>query len=463
MPDISKLAVLYVEDEPELREHVGFALRLHIENIITAANGQEALEMIRVAKPDIVISDIRMPVMDGLELTAILRRKYPALPVLLCTAFTDTTYLLKAIELGVAAYIPKPIDTERLLAAVRQAALPILQQREIQRLKAGAIQACGIMTEADPAMQELAEQISQVADSEYAVVIRGESGTGKSTVAELLHSMSGRSRKPLLTLDCRSRSSEQLEEELFGRLTGRGRPTTGRDSGLLREIHGGTLVLDAPELLSLPLQARILGLLEKRTYLPTGSPEVVCCDLRVLTLTSVNLTQESAAGRFNQNLLLRLSDSVLPIPPLRERAETLPAYCRTLLAQAADELGRPCPVFSSEAMKLLQQERWPGNFRQLKQFIRRAAFRCNKLIEATDIKNLLDQPSAPPVKAPEDLPSYRLTDIEAWAIRRALNATDGKKMQAAELLGISYNAFKEKLKRYSNQQPFVVRVAIPEK
>lgn len=254
-----------------------------------------------------------------------------------------------------------------------------------------------------------------------------------------------------------------MEEELFGRLTGRGRPTAGRDSGLLREIHGGTLVLDAPELLSLPLQARILGLLEKRTYLPTGSPEVVCCDLRVLTLTSVNLTQEAAAGRFNQNLLLRLSDSVLTIPPLRERAETLPAYCRTLLAQAADELGRPCPVVSPEAMKLLQQEHWPGNFRQLKQFIRHAAFRCNKLIEATEIKNLLNQPSAPPVKAPEDLPSYRLTDIEAWAIRRALNATDGKKMQAAELLGISYNAFKEKLKRYSNQQPFVVRVAIPEK
>jgi len=447
MPDIANLALLYVEDEPELREHVGFALRLHIENVVTAANGQEALELIRAGRPDIVISDIKMPVMDGLELTATLRRKFPAMPVLLCTAFTDTAYLLKAIELGVAAYIPKPIDTESLLAAVRQAALPILQQREIQRLKTGAIQACGIMTEANPAMQELAEQITQVADSEYAVVIMGESGTGKSMVAELLHNMSDRSRKPLITLDCRSRSSEQIEEELFGRLIGRGRPTTSRDSGLLREIHGGTLILDAPELLSLPLQARILGLLEKRAYVPTGSSESVSCDLRVLTITAANLTQEAAAGRFNQSLLLRLSDSVLTIPPLRERTEALPAYCRTLLVQAADELGHPCPVLSPEAMKLLQQERWSGNFRQLKQFIRRAVFRCDDLIEATDIKNLLDLPSTPPAKGSEDLPSYR-RDLEAWAIHRALDATDGKKMQAAELLGISYNAFKEKIKRY---------------
>ena len=139
MRDISKLTILYVEDEPELRDHVAFALRLHIDTVTTAANGQEALELIRLNQPDIVISDIRMPVIDGLALTATLRQKYPAIPVILCTAFTDTDYLLKAIELGVAAYIPKPINTESLLAAIRQAALPILQRREIQRLKTEAL------------------------------------------------------------------------------------------------------------------------------------------------------------------------------------------------------------------------------------------------------------------------------------------------------------------------------------
>ena len=135
MLDISQLHILYVEDESELRDHVAFALRLHIVRVVTAVNGREAVELVQVSRPDIVISDIRMPVMDGLELASVLQQKYPAIPFILCTAFSDTDYLLKAIELGVAAYIPKPIDTMRLLAAIRQAALPILQQREIGRLK----------------------------------------------------------------------------------------------------------------------------------------------------------------------------------------------------------------------------------------------------------------------------------------------------------------------------------------
>ncbi len=227
MLDISGLSVLYVEDEPELREHVAYALRLHIDSVSTAANGKEALAIIRSNRPDVVISDIRMPVMDGLELAASLRKELPDLPLLFCTAFTDTDFLLKAIELGVSAYIPKPIDTERLLAAVRQAVLPLLQQREIARLKSESIKSCGILAGSGHAIMTLCEQISQVADSDYSVVLTGEAGTGKSAVAEWIHKMSWRKKKQLLSINCRSRSAEQLENELFGRLTARGRTPLG--------------------------------------------------------------------------------------------------------------------------------------------------------------------------------------------------------------------------------------------
>jgi len=448
MPDISKISILYVEDEPELRDHVTFALRLYIDNVVTAANGEEALDLIALNQPDIVVADIRMPLMDGLALTDTLRRKYPGIPVILCTAFTDTEYLLKAIELGVTAYIPKPIDTGRLLTAVRQAALPIIQKREIQRLKLEAIHSHGIITGDNPAMKTLVGQIAQLAESDYSVVVRGEAGTGKSRVAELLHRMSDRKARHLFTIDCRSRSAEQLEGELFGRMQGRGRPSTSRDSGMLSEIDGGTLLLDAPELLPLHLQERILDLLEKRTYIPTGSIEPVPCDLRMVALTSADLDKEVAEGRFSPNLLMRLSDAVLNLPPLRERREEIPAICRRFLAQAADDLGCVCPEISPEALTLLQAEPWPGNFRELKQFLRRAVFHAGDVIAADDVRS--NNAGVNNVEAKDLLPPQllKLTDLEEWAIRNAMQTTEGKKMQAAELLGISYNAFKDKLKRY---------------
>lgn len=454
MHDISNISVLYVEDEPELRDHVAFALRLHLDTVATAANGREALELIHMNRPDIVVSDIRMPVMDGLELTAALRQEYPDLPVLLCTAFTDTEYLLKAIELGVVAYIPKPIDTGRLLEAIRQAALPILQRMEIQGLKTEALRAGGLMIGDNPAMKTLGGQIAQLAESGYSVVVRGEAGTGKSAVAELLHGLSGRRRKRLLTVDCRSRSADQLEAELFGRMPGRGRPSASRDGGVLNEINGGTLLLDAPELLPLPLQERILALLEKRAYLPTGGSEPLPCDVRVIALTSVDLDTEVTEGRFSRNLLMRLSDAVLNLPPLRERRDDIPAFCSLFLAQAVDDLGRACPEMSPDALALLQTEAWPGNIRQLKQFIRRAVFHGGAVITANDVRASsiagVGTAGAKDAGAKDILPlqSFKLADLEQWAVQRAMIATGGKKMQAAELLGISYNAFKDKLKRY---------------
>ena len=446
MHDVSTLTILYAEDEPELRDHVAFALRLHIDSVETAANGKEALERISENRPDIVISDIRMPVMDGLELTTALRQKYPGIPVILCTAFTDTDYLLKAIELGVAAYIPKPIDTGRLLEAITQAALPILQRREIQRLKTEVLRSGGLMIGDNPAMKALGEQITQVADSNYSVVVCGESGTGKSAVAELLHGMSGRKTKRHLTVNCRSRSAEQLEMELFGRAPGRGRPATARDGGVLHEINGGTLLLDAPELLPLPLQERILSLLEKQSYLPSGGTETLPCDVRVVALTTADLGKEAAAGRFSTALWHRLSDVVLNLPPLRERTADIPAFCRTFLVQAADDLGCVCPELSPDALTLLQAESWPGNFRQLKQFIRRAVFHAGAVITAADLE--MHTVGAKNLFPRRDELSYKLTDLEQWAITRALHATTGKKMQASKLLGISYNAFKEKMKRF---------------
>ena len=355
MNDLAALSILYVEDEPELRDHVTYALKLHINTVATATNGKEALESVRLRRPDVVISDIRMPIMDGLELTAALRHEFPDLPVIICTAFTDTDYLLKAIELGVAAYVPKPIDTFRLLTNIKQAALPVLQHLEIARLKSEIIQARGLLIGTSHAMSKLGEQIAHVAASDYSVVVRGEAATGKNAIAELLYGMSKRKGKAFFTIDCRNRSSEQLEAELFGTAAGRGRPAVDRAGGVLRELDGGTIVFDAPELLSLPLQGRILHLLEEHSYIPTGAIEPFFCNVRAIAITTTDLEKESQAGRFRRELWLRLSDAVLTVPPLRERKDDLPRFCRAFLAQAAADLGRqlmavPGPVTSAQSV-----------------------------------------------------------------------------------------------------------------
>ena len=349
--------------------------------------------------------------------------------------------------MGVAAYIPKPIDTARLLEAIRQAAIPLLQLQEIKRLKFNSLHACGLFNGTNPVVKKIIDQILNAADSDYSVVVTGEKGTGKSSVAEMLHTMSDRKSRPLLTIDCRSRSSEQLDGELFGRMTGRGRPTSVRDCGTLHEITGGTLVLDAPEMLNFQIQERFLSLLEKGAYRPNGSTELLQCNVRAVVVTSVDLEKESIAGRFNHNLWLRLSDMVLNIPPLRERAEDIPAFCSSFLLQAADDLGRACPTLTSDALDLLQKDQWPGNFRQLKQIIRRIVFHSDSQITVEELKPLLKKSPAETVMVPDDLPSLRLTDLEQWAVQKALKVTGGKKMQAAELLGISYNSFKDKLRR----------------
>jgi DNA-binding NtrC family response regulator len=454
LPETSNLTILYVEDEPELREHVAFALTLHFENVLTAINGREALELFKINRPDVVISDIRMPIMDGLELTAELKRNFPDVPVILCTAFTDTAYLLRAIELGVAAYIPKPIDTARMLDAVNRAVLPILQRREIQRLKSEAIKTNGLLSGNSPAMLALREQITRAAESDYAVVVRGENGTGKGMVAELLHSMSRRKKKRLHTIECRSRSAEQLELDLFGRTPGRGRPSPHRDSGILKEINGGTLALKSPELLPVSLQERILSLLESGSYSPAAGIESIECDVRVIALTTADLGEEALQGRFSGSLWLRLSDVVLNIPPLRDRSEDIPEFCSNFIAQAADDLGRNSPMLTPEALQLLQAEQWPGNFRELKQRLRRLLVQAGDIITAAEVRasgvDAVGSVGAKDVGAKDFLPlqSCKLSDLERWAIERAIHTTGGKKMQAAELLGISYNAFKEKMRRY---------------
>jgi DNA-binding NtrC family response regulator len=446
MSDLSEISVLYVEDEPDLREHIAFGLKLHVGTILTAADGKQALEMVRRRRPDLVVTDIRMPQMDGLALASALNAEFPGLPVVICTAFTDTAYLIKAIELGVAAYVSKPIDNAQLLAAVERIAQPILQRRELERLKGETARSRNVIFGSSPAMQAVADQVVRSADSDFSILIQGEPGCGKSTLAALIHSMSRRSKRPLVHIDAQARDAEQLEAELFGTPAGRGRPSATPNHGVLASACGATLLLDSPEALPLPLQARLLRVLEEGKYTPAGSIACIPCDLRVLATSSADLAAEARAGRFRQDLLLQISDNVITIPPLRSRAEDIASIAGRLLSEAANDLEMSRPELLPETLALLAGHPWPGNCRQLRQVLRRSLLVDSDKICAATMKQLL---GAAPVAAQTPPPKLNLAELERWAVGEALAASGGRKMEAARMLGISYNTFKDKLVKYA--------------
>lgn len=449
MNELTDLTVLYVEDEPDLRDQVAFALRMHFAQILIADNGVEAIGVIRRKAPDVVVTDIRMPEMDGLALASRLKGEFPALPVVLCTALHETDHLLKAIELGISAYVSKPIDFDKLRQAIELAGRPVINQREIRRLRSEATLS-GRLMEANSIMRPIAEQLQQVADTDLSVMLDGEPGTGKTFLASRIHILSKRKGRPLLTVDGHGRPPEQLERELFGESRGRGRPAVN-GTDLLAAANGGTLLLDGPEQLPLPLQLRLLRLLEEGMFVPNNALAPVACNLRVVTVTRANLDKLAQTGSFNPDLLRRLRDVHVTLPPLRERRGDIPLLARFFLVVSAEEFSHPSPTITADAEAFLQQQPWFGNLRELKQLMRRTLFMAGNPVSAASLKPLLGSATGPVVSAL--LPkSLNLTDLEQWAIVQALAATGGKKLQAARLLGISYNTFKDKLRR-SNPSP----------
>jgi DNA-binding NtrC family response regulator len=445
MSSLKEITVLYVEDEPHLQEYVALSLSEQVGTVLTADHGKQALEMVRRQRPDLVVTDILMPHMDGLDLAAALGAEFPGLPVIICTAFTETAYLLRAIDLGVVAYVPKPIDIAHLLAAIERTAHPILQQRELERLKKESAKSRNVIFGSSPAMQAVADQLVRTADSDFSILLQGEPGCGKSSFAVLIHSLSRRNKRPLVGIDAQARDPEQLEAELFGMPPGRGRPAANPNNGVLASVDGATLLLEAPETLPLPLQARLLRVIEERKYTPAGSIASIPCDLRILTTTSVDLAAEVRAGRFREDFLIQISDTVVSIPPLRSRVEDIDQIARRLLIEAANDLEIACPELPPESLALLTSHPWPGNCRQLRQVLRRSLLVNSSKISASTVKHLL---GAAPVPAAASLPKLNLAELERWAVGEALAACGGRKMEAARMLGISYNTFKDKLVRY---------------
>ncbi|HLQ38375.1 MAG TPA: sigma-54 dependent transcriptional regulator [Planctomycetota bacterium] len=446
--------LLIVDDEPDLRwvlrglfEDAGF-------NVAEAGDGEAALQSLQSTPADVVLSDVRMPQLPGLELLRKVRASMPDLPVVLLSAVEDIATAVDAIKEGAFDWQQKPYDPERLLLTVQRAAEQYALKREVQELRSSlrggadfgtSVAAAGLQRTIDL----LAPQL------QVAVLITGESGTGKEVVAREIHRRSPVAAGPFVAVDCGALPEPLLESQLFGHKQG---AFTGADRdrpGLFALAHGGTLFLDELGNLPLPLQAKLLRAVQERAVVPVGGREPVPFDARLLTATNCDLELEMREGRFRIDLYHRVAEFTLVLESLRERPDDVLHFARVFLAEANLAMGRQVHGFTAAAAKALQRYGWPGNLRELRNIVRRATLLCaSRELDAADL-GLPANDDTPAAVAAGDA-SLPLTErikqatdaMEARILEDTLTAHGGNKAAAARALQIDYTTLHRKLKRY---------------
>jgi len=445
MTEKLQATILYCEDEVELRHHVQKFLELHCENIITAADGSAALGKAREYRPDLVLTDIRMPRLDGLMLAEQLAEEIPSVPVVLMTAFTKPQYLVRAIEIGVSGFVRKPIEFDELLKTLRKVLQPVLLRREVEKLRLASVNATKIYLGESPAMRRVAEQAVIAAASSHELLIVGEQGTGKTRLASLIHTLGSRRKKPFITVNCDGVPAERLEIELFGKK----RWGVGR----IGAAESGSLLLQRIDCAPLQVQSRLLRLLEDRFYYPIGDTMELPLQCRIMATTGAVPVNRAGEGRLADELVYRLAVQSIRLPPLRDIPQEIPALAQRLLLDAADSMSISAPALTSEALRVLQRHPWSGNIRELKSAVQRMLFISADRISTADAQGCIE--SGKYIDATANTASYRgdltLDSLERWAIAEALAKSGGLKMQAARLLGIDYKRFKRKAARHGFQ------------
>jgi two-component system response regulator AtoC len=438
--------ILVVDDEEGVRSFLAESLEIDGHHVEEAANGQEALERLRSRSFDLVLTDLRMPGMDGLELLQKVQAEQPEVEFIVLTAHGNVENAVQAMKLGAFDYIQKPVSGPaelRLLASRALERRRLKDQEEIARSSARE----PVLTHGDPVMGPVVEALKKVARTNATVLLLGESGTGKEVAARAIHQLSERAQGPFVAINCATLSENLLESELFGHEKGAFTGATDRKRGRIELAHGGTFFLDEVGELKLNLQARLLRVLQERAFERVGGTRTLEVDVRWIAATHQDLRTQIAAGTFREDLYHRLSVFPVRLPPLRERTGDLLPLAEVLLQRACHELKRPLMKLSEPARRTLLGGRWTGNIRELANVLERAVILTDG--DTIEPHHLLMDP-APRAPAPAIVGEAKtLEELEKHAIERALEEVRGNRREAAERLGIGVRTLYEKLKRYN--------------
>jgi two-component system response regulator HydG len=446
----AKARILVVDDDESARSAMEKLLVSEGYAVETVEDGVAALEAAANAPPDVVVSDLSMPRMDGMELVKRIRQQDPQIPVLVVTSATDLKSAILTMKAGAEDYLTKPVDFDELILAIERA----IQRRDVRveaenlRRQIRSRDAVGLqgLVGASTVMQKVYGVAKRVAPSRATVLITGESGTGKGELARAIHELSPRAGKPFVSLHCAALAESLLESELFGHERGSFTGADKRRLGRFEQANGGTLFLDEIGEIPLLTQVKLLQVLQERTFQRVGGNETIATDVRVIAATNQDLATAVAEKRFREDLYYRLNVVHIDMPPLRLRGGDVLALANHFLQKYTLENQKRLEGFSSGARSKLLSHRWPGNVRALENAIERAVVLCDgPLIEETD----LPFEATPEMPTGLRIPGSTMAELERYAILKTLEAVDGSTAKTAELLDISIRTVQYRLHEYA--------------
>jgi DNA-binding NtrC family response regulator len=448
--DRSKINILVVDDERGLCAGVQEALRREGYVVDAANDARRALELLGGRLYNLVLSDVRMPEMSGLELLKEARQRSRDTLFILMTAYGTVPSAVEAMKEGAYDYLTKPLDMQRLRALVLKALefQSVVSENSELRLRLRKRSEPSLLVGDSEAIRKVVRMADEVARSEVTVLIEGESGTGKEIVARMIHAKSARAEKPFIFINCAALSEQLLEAELFGHVKGAFTGAVASKPGRFQLADGGTLFLD--EIGDLPAkgQGDLLRVLEDGCFRMVGGTELVRVDVRVVAATNKQLQETVKEGKFREDLYYRLHIVPITVPPVRERAEDIPLLVETFLEHFRGKHKRRRMKFSAEAMQLCQRFPWPGNVRQLRNAVECMVLTCHQpLVRVDDLPDFLRAHDRNATSFPIR-PGMTLAEVEKLLIRQTLTKETSNREAAARMLGISRRTLQYKLKQY---------------
>ncbi len=448
----TRARILVVDDEPSARAGLDMLLRQAGFRVHVADDGQEGLLAAAEFAPDVVVTDLKMPRMDGITLLQRLREQDRDVPVIVATAFGEVSSAVAAMRAGADDYLTKPLDIDELVLAIERALQRRSLRSEAENLRRQLRERDGSgllgLLGASAAMHGVYQVARQVAGSRATVLITGESGTGKGELARAIHALGPRAKAPLVTLQCAALAENLLESELFGHERGAFTGAERQRIGRFEQAHGGTIFLDEIGEVSPAVQVKLLRVLQERTLERVGGGEPIKVDVRVIAATNRDLAKDVREGRFREDLYYRLNVVHIEMPPLRLRGRDALLLAEHFLRRFVEENHASITGFTERARHKLAQHRWPGNVRELENAVERAVVLCNaNMIDVDD----LPFADAPDVQGGVRVPGSTMAEIERHAILTTLDAVDGSTARAAEILDLSVRTIQYRLHTYGRR------------
>jgi len=445
---ISKGRLLIIDDEDRLRQLLARILQLEGYGVIEAATAKDGLRRLAHDVVDVVISDVKLPDINGIELTKTIKANYPAIEIIVLTAYGTIGDGVTAIKNGAFDYITKGDDNEKIIPLVSKAMdKAILQRRVLElenklNLKFGFERIIGT----SPSIAAAIKLAQRVAGTDTTVLLLGETGTGKEVFAEAIHQASPRSAKTFVAINCSAFSKELLESELFGHKAGSFTGAVKDKKGLFEEANGGTIFLDEIGELDHDLQAKLLRVLESQQFIKIGDTKTTQVSVRILAATNRDLHEEVAKGNFRSDLFYRLSVFQIILPAIRDRKKDIGPLTKNFVQYFATKVNKQITGFTDDFLQKLEAYNWPGNVRELKNVIERAVILCDG--NELDASLLPYEFETVIAKTGNPVSAFDISSVEKLHIQRVLNHTNGNRAEAARLLNIGIATLYRKLKEY---------------